>query len=328
MVLLAACGTDEEPGSLGCGVADVVDDRPLRVAATVAPITNVVAAVAMGTDTSVVGIVPEGTNSHTYEPAPSVAATLEDADIVFMNGLALEQPTRELALANLRPGGEVCELGTTILPESEYVFDFSFPAEAGDPNPHLWTNPPMVAAYAELIRDALAARDPGDADTYRRNAATFTAAVDELDAAVRTASATIPVERRLLVTYHDAYAYFAEEYDWTVVGAVQPSSFDEPTPREVADLVDQIAELDVPAIFGSEVFPSPVLAQIAAETGVEYVDDLRDDDLPGTPGDPDHSWFSLMQFNFVTMIEALGGDATAVATLQPPDFDDTATYPQ
>ena len=231
-------------------------------------------------------------------------------------------------MANLGSGSEICELGTTILPEDDYLFDFSFPEEGGKPNPHLWTNPPMAAQYAELVRDVLVARDPGDAETYRANAATFVAAVGELDAALRAASGTIPVDRRLLLTYHDAYAYFAEEYDWTVLGAVQPSSFAEPTPREVADLVDQIEELDVPVIFGSEVFPSPVLEQIAAETGADYVDDLRDDDLPGAPGDADHSWFALMQFNFVTMIEALGGDAGAIAALEPPTFEDTATYPQ
>ena len=83
------------------------------------------------------------------------------------------------------------------------------------------------------------------------------------------------------------------------------------------------------AVFGSEVFPSPVLEQIAAESGATYVDDLRDDDLPGAPGDPDHSWIALMQFNFVTMIEALGGDATALRALDTtPVSPDTATYPQ
>jgi len=327
-LLLAACGGDDEGATLGCGDGQQVTDRPLRVAATVAPITNIVAAVTSGTDTVVTGIVPEGTNSHTYEPAPSVAATIEDADLVFMNGLTLEEPTKELALANLGSGREVCELGTTVLPESDYIFDFSFPEEAGNPNPHLWTNPPMVVDYAELVRDTLVARDPDDAAVYEANTAAFVASVEELDEALRTATATIPEERRLLLTYHDAYAYFADEYGWTVLGAVQPASFDEPTPREVADLVDQIGELEVPAIFGSEVFPSPVLEQIASETGADYVDDLRDDDLPGAPGDADHSWFALMQFNFVTMIEALGGDASAIAALTPPAFADAATYPQ
>lgn len=329
VVAVAACGGGREVADLlSCGEGEVVVDRPLRVAVTVAPITNLVAVVASGTDTVVTGIVPEGTNSHTYEPAPGVAASLEDADLLVMNGLALEEPTKDLALANLGSGSEVCELGTTVLPESAYIFDFSFPEEAGDPNPHLWTSPPMVVDYVELIRDVLSARDPDDAVAYRENAEAFAGSVGELDVAVRTATATIPADRRLLLTYHDAYAYFAAEYGWTVLGAVQPSSFAEPTPREVADLVDQIEELEVPVVFGSEVFPSPVLEQIAAETGAEYVDDLRDDDLPGAPGDPDHSWFALMQFNVVTMIEALGGDASAITALSPPDLDDAATYPQ
>lgn len=324
-LLVAACGGGG--GTVGCGTGPTVDGRPLRVAATVAPLTNLVGIVAAGTDTRVVGLVPEGINSHTYEPSPSVAADLEDADVVFLNGLGLEAPTKELASANQRAGSEICELGTTVLPEADYLFDFSFPERAGNPNPHLWTNPPMVADYVTLIRDVLAARDPGDAGRYATNADRLLAAIDELDAAVRTASASIPAERRLLLTYHDAYAYFAGEYDWTVIGAIQPSSFDEPSPSEVARLVDQIEETGVAAIFGSEVFPSPVLEQLATETGAMYVDDLRDDDLPGSPGDVEHSWFALMRFNYTTMVEALGGDASAIRSLSTPGLPDAATYP-
>lgn len=313
--VLSSCGDGGEERSTGCGVGPAVGDRPLRVAVTVSPITDIVETIAAGTDTEVTGIVPEGVNSHTYEPAPGVAATLEDADVVIMNGLGLEEPTKELAVANMRGAAELCELGTTVLPESEWLFDFSFPEEAGQPNPHLWTNPPMALDYARLVRDVLVARSPQHADRYDTNLAAFEARVDELDRALREATASIPPEERLLLTYHDAYAYFAQEYGWTVVGAVQPSSFAEPTPREVAALVDQIRERGVRAVFGSEVFPSPVLEQIAAESGATYVDDLRDDDLPGEPGDPEHSWLALMRFNYVTVVEALGGDATALRSL-------------
>jgi ABC-type Zn uptake system ZnuABC Zn-binding protein ZnuA len=338
LVLAAACSDDDdgsavaEPGTedgVSCGEGAVVEGRPIRIATTVAPITNIAANVAGGTDAAITGIVPEGTNSHTYEPEPSVAATLEDADVVFINGLVLEEPTKQLALANLAEGAEVCEIGTTILPESEYIYDFSFPEEGGKPNPHLWTNPPMGRQYAEVIRDVLVARDPANAATYEANYEAFAARIDALDEAVRTATATIPADDRQLLTYHDAYAYFAEEYDWTVLGAIQPSSFEEPTPREVADLIDQVTETGVPAIFGSEVFPSTVLEQIADATGAVYVDDLRDDDLPGAPGDPDHTWLSLMRFNYVTMVEALGGDASALEALDVSDVTtDTAEYPQ
>jgi ABC-type Zn uptake system ZnuABC Zn-binding protein ZnuA len=325
----AGSGGDDEAaagGPAGCGEGATVLGRPLRVATTVAPITDIVANITAGTDTVVTGVVPEGINSHTYEPSPSVAATMERADVVFLNGLQLETPTRAMAAANLGDDAEICELGTTVLPEDDYRFDFSFPESAGAPNPHLWTNPPMVADYAALIRDVLSARDPDDAVRYAANHDRFVAEIDALDGATRTATASVPTSERLLLTYHDAYVYFADEYGWTVVGAVQPSSFDEPTPRDVADLIDQLDEQGVPAIFGSEVFPSPVLEQIASATGADYVDDLRDDDLPGDVGDPDHSWLELMRFNYFTMIEAFGGDASALRALEFAPSGATATY--
>ena len=153
--------------------------------------------------------------------------------------------------------------------------------------------------------------------------------MNALDAAVKTASATIDEDLRQLLTYHDAYAYFAQRYGWTVIGAIQPSSFEEPTPKEIADLIDQVRATGVTAVFGSEVFPSSVLEQIGNETGVRYVDVLRDDDLLGSPGDAEHSWLGLMRFNFVTMVEALGGDASALKSLDVSDVGpDTAEYPQ
>jgi len=337
LVSIAACGGDD-PSADGestvdtsnpCPLRSAVTDGPLLIATTVAPITSIAANIASGTDTRIIGVVPEGTNSHTYEPPPSVAATLEQAHIVFINGLGLEDPTRELADANLREGAVVCELGTAILPEDEWIFDFSFPQEGGKPNPHVWTNPPMAGDFAALLRDSLSAADPDNAAIYAGNYDAFVAKVDALDAAMATASATLDASQRQLLTYHDAYAYFAAHYGWSVIGAIQPSSFEEPTPREIADLITQVKESGVAAIFGSEVFPSNVLEQIGGETGVRYVDVLRDDDLLGAPGDPEHSWLGLMRFNYVTMVEALGGDASALKTVDVSDVGpDTAEYPQ
>jgi ABC-type Zn uptake system ZnuABC Zn-binding protein ZnuA len=298
----------------------------LRVVTTVAPLTSIVGSVA-GDRATVTGLVPEGTNSHTYEPPPRAARVLAEAEVVFLNGLQLEDPTKELAEENLANGAEIVELGNRTLSPEQYVFDFSFPRSGGKPNPHLWTSPPLARQYGRVVADVLGRRDPANAATYEANFGAFAARVDELDAAMRTATATLPPERRKLLTYHDAYAYFAQHYGWTVIGAIQPSNFDEPTPREVADLINQIRREQVPAIFGSEVFPSPVLAQIGRETGVRYVDVLRDDDLPGDPGDPEHSWLGLMRFNFVTMVQALGGDATAVHAVEVTGgTPDRATY--
>ena len=332
LILITGCAGSEQTSNsrnVGCDLGEVVQDRPLNIATTVAPITSIIANIAGGTSTSITGIVPEGTNSHTFEPKPSDAASLESADAIFINGLVLEEPTKDLAIANLKESANICELGTETLPESEYIYDFSFPKEGGKPNPHLWTNPPMAKQYAQVARDLLVRRDPVNAAIYEKNFVAFAVKIDALDNAIKIATATIPENQRKLLTYHDAYAYFAKNYGYTVVGAIQPSSFDEPTPKEIAALILQVKELGVKAIFGSEVFPSPVLEQIGLESDVRYVDVLRDDDLIGKPGDKEHSWLGLMRFNFVTIVEALGGDASALKLIDIQDVvKDEAKYSQ
>ena len=332
LILITGCAGSEQTSNsrnVGCDLGEVVQGRPLNIATTVAPITSIIANIAGGTSTSIIGIVPEGTNSHTFEPKPSDAASLESADVIFINGLVLEEPTKDLAIANLKESANICELGTETLPESEYIYDFSFPKEGGKPNPHLWTNPPMAKQYAQVARDLLVRRDPTNAAIYEKNFVAFAVKIDALDQAIEIATATIPADQRKLLTYHDAYAYFAKNYGYTVVGAIQPSSFDEPTPKEIAALILQVKELGVKAIFGSEVFPSPVLEQIGLESDVRYVDVLRDDDLIGKPGDKEHSWLGLMRFNFVTIVEALGGDASALKLIDVQDVvKDGAKYSQ
>ncbi len=316
-----ACGSDGDSGGSGAALPG-----RLRIATTVAPLTSIVANV-VGDRADIFGIVPEGTNSHTFEPQPSVAELLSTADVVYINGLVLEEPTKDLARANLKKGAEIVELGTLAIPESAYVYDRSFPRTEGRPNPHLWTDPTLARRYAEIVKDDMSRRDPSNASYYAENFAMFSALIDELDAAMRTAFATVP--KRELLTYHDAYAYFANTYGWTVIGAIQVSDFEDPTPAEVADLIEQVRAEGVPAIFGSEVFPSPVLEQIGREAGVKYVDRLRDDDLPGEPGDVEHSWLGLMRFDYVTMTEALGGDASALKAVRLRNVaPDRAKYPQ
>ena len=323
VLALAGCGS-----SSNSATGPAAGSGRLVVATTVAPITNIVANVA-GDRATITGIVPEGTNSHTFEPPPSAAELLSDADVVFVNGLKLEDPTLELAAANRKAGARVVELGTEVLPEEDYIYDFSFPEEEGKPNPHLWTDPTYAIEYARLVRDTLSELDPAGAATYERNAAAFTAKARALSDALRTDQESVPPARRLLLTYHDAYAYFARTYGWKVLGAVQPEDFEDPTPKEVAQLIDQIRAQRVPTIFGSEVFPSKVLEQIGRESGARYEDTLRDDDLPGEPGDPEHSWLGLMRYDYVTIIRGLGGTTEALDRLDVTDVvPDRATYPQ
>ncbi|MBX3001133.1 MAG: zinc ABC transporter substrate-binding protein [Caldilineaceae bacterium] len=318
MLLLAACtvpAATQTSTSASSQQASSAEDRKLQVVTTVSPIANIVANIG-GDHIDVIGIVPEGVNSHTFEPAPSDARRLADADLIIVNGLDLEEPTIRMAEANKRDGVEILSLGEQTVSPNEYVFDFSFPVEAGSPNPHLWMNPLYALRYAELTRDALSELDPANAADYVANYGAFSMRIQALDKAIQETISTIPEENRRLLTYHDSFAYFAPRYGMTVIGAIQPADFSEPSARDVADLITQLRDQQIPAIFGSEVFPSPVLDQISREAGAIFIDTLSDDDLPGEPGDPDHSYFGMMVENVVTMTNALGGDPSPII-----DFD-------
>ena len=321
---LAACGGPDDAGT------QATDTEALKVVTTVSPITSLAENVG-GTRIRLEGIVPEGVNSHTFEPAPSVAQVMSEADLIVLNGLFLEEPSLDMAKANKKAGAVILTLADRAISRDEWVFDFSFPEDGGHPNPHLWTSPVLAIKYAELIRDELVELDAGNADYYNDNFEKLKVRLGDLDRRISDAVDTIPPENRKLLTYHDSFPFFGSRYGFEIVGAVQPSDFTEPSARDVAGLIEQVRETRVPAIFGSEVFPSPVMEQIAKEGGAEFVDQLRDDDLPGSHGDPLHSYIGLMVTNVKIMVEALGGSTDALSGLDAsPVFEGEsgAIYPE
>ena len=316
-----ACGGGD--GETGGGDSEA-DGGALRVVTTVSPITSLVENIG-GTRIRLRGIVPEGTNSHTFEPAPSVARVISEADLIVLNGLSLEEPSLRMAEANKKDDAVILELGDRAITKEQWVFDFSFPESGGHPNPHLWTDPLLALKYAELIRDELARLDPPNASYYSENYDKLKGRIEELDRLIVAAVETLPPENRRLLTYHDSFPYFAMRYGLQVIGAVQPSDFAEPSAREVGRLIDQVKETGVPAIFGSEVFPSKVMQQIAKEGGAQFVDQLRDDDLPGKPGDPEHTYLGLMLADMRIMIPALGGSIDGLSEFDTSLVVDGAT---
>lgn len=286
------------------GESDMLD-----VATTVAPISSLARNIG-GDRIRLRGIVPDATNSHTFEPAPSDARILANADLIIVNGLHLEQPAMDLAQASKRPETPIRPLGDATITPDEWLFDLSFPESEGDPNPHLWMNVQYAIRYAELMRDWFSEADPANAEHYAANLERLKANLDDLDARIREVVPTVPEANRKLLTYHDSWAYWAREYGFEVIGAVQASDFSDPSPRDVAELIDQIRASGVPAVFGSEVFPSAVLEQIAAETGVAFIGDLRDDEPPGAQDAPEHTYMGMLRKDMEIMMDALGGQGT------------------
>ena len=234
-VSLALIGVGGHVGGLSPAAED--DDARLLVATTVAPITSIVANI-VGDRADIEGIVPEGptrTRSSRNRASPSCCRPPTSCTSTASSSRSRhESSPRRTSPTTPRSSNWASRRS----PRTSTVYDFSFPEEGGKPNPHLWTNPPMALRYAEIVRDDMSARDPDNADYYAANYDAFAELIDELDGAMRESFATVPA--RKLLTYHDAYAYFAEEYDWDVIGAIQVSDFEDPTPREVAELIEQV----------------------------------------------------------------------------------------
>lgn len=300
-------------------VAQKPQNKPL-VVTTVAPLTNIVSNIA-GDRIQVQGIIPEGTDSHTFEPRPSDADVLSKANLILVNGLHLETPTEKLAQSSKPKQTKVYELGSNTITQKDWLFDFSFPKEKGDPNPHLWVNPKYAAAYAKLAAQQLTALDPAGKQYYATNLKNYLQRLNALDKVTRQVVASIPPQNRKLLTYHDSWAYWAKEYGFDVIGAIQPSDFQEPSAKDVARLIDQIRKTGVPAIFGSEVYPSTVEEQIAREAKVKTAN-TADDELPGEGSanamentNPQHTYIGMMANNLRILAENLGGNPKLVDSL-------------
>ena len=307
---------------------DVEVDK-LFVLTTVSPITSIVENIG-GSRINLVGIIPEGVNSHTFEPSPSVAKVIAKADLIILNGLFLEVPFLKMAQANAKPNAVILRLGDQVINVEDWIFDFSFPKENSKPNPHLWTDPILGLKYAEIVRDQLIILDNVNSEYFINNYDKFKNRIEILDRSIKLAISTIEPSKRKLLTYHDSFPFFAKRYGFEVIGAVKPSDFSEPSSKEIVELINQIKREKTPVIFGSEMFPSPVMEQIAKETGTKYVNKLRDDDLPGKISEKEHTYLGLMVANLKIIVEELGGNAKFFEKIEISNVfneDSIAIYP-
>src|ERR1700746_3173963 len=157
-----------------------------EVVTTASPTTDVARNVA-GNVVHVDGLIPEGVDSHTFEPTSGSVRLIQKADLCFWNALHLEDPTPRLAEANHKSGAIIYELGPHVISASQYVFDFSFPKSGGKPNPHLWMDVTFATKYAEVIRAHLIAAYPPGAAQFRANATAYIALLNRLNTAVQSA---------------------------------------------------------------------------------------------------------------------------------------------
>ena len=173
-------------------------------------------------------------------------------------------------------------------------------------DPHIWFDPLRVQKVVNAIAAELSLADPAGQAFYQENAAAYNRELDALHAWIQEQVATLPEERRLLVTSHDSFQYFAVRYGFRVVGAVIPSTTTEvePTAQELSELIETIEHTGATAVFGENTQSNRLAQRVAEETGVKLIGELYTGSL-GQPGGEAGTYPDLMRYNTTTIVEGL-----------------------
>jgi ABC-type Zn uptake system ZnuABC Zn-binding protein ZnuA len=295
-LFLAACASPAaRPGSAPA--------QPIQVLAVETFLADIAQNVA-GDRVRVEALIPVGLDPHAFEPAPSDVVKISESQVLIVNGAGLEEWLQRL-LDNA--GGQrlviVASQGLSLR-----VPPPGDPAAAEHPegDPHFWLDPTKVVRYVENIRDGLSQADPAGADTYAKNAQAYTAQLNDLDQWIMAQVSQVPPARRLLVTNHESFGYFADRYGFKIIGAIVPSvtSNASPSAQEMADLVNRVRATGTPAVF-LEVGANTQLAdQLASETGIKVVTGLFSHSVSAAGG-PAPTYLAMMRYNTNAIVAAL-----------------------
>lgn len=265
----------------------------LRVVATTTVFADLIRNVG-GDRVTVESIIPAGVGPEDYEPKPDDARTLADAGLIVSNGIGLDDWLNDLIEAAGEDAAPRLVLGEGL--ETITV--------EGEENPHFWLDPSIVADhYVPTISGRLTELDAAGADIYRANATRYADEIRQMDEANKAKVAEIPVENRKLVTFHDAFPYFARHYGFEEVGVIIENVGQEPTAAELAALVDTVRAAGVKAVFSEVQFGSELAQTLADEAGISHVVTTLYNDTVGPP--PVDTYLKMMVWNVDEIVRAL-----------------------
>lgn len=312
--LVVALGVALTACSNGTGTAQ---GQNLQVATT----TNISADWARqvgGEHVEVFSLVPTGKDPHAYQPGAQDIARVADADLVLSIGLGLEANWLNKLVQNAAAAGpsRVVALGEAVDPltgnhgaEGPGEEDRGGESEghhSGPADPHFWFDVARAQEAVSEIAAHFARLDAANEVDYERNADAYLRRLDELDAWIHARADSIPADRRLLVTSHDSFRYFAERYGFTIVGTVIPgiTTEREPSAAELRALIEQVRDRGAPAIFTERSVSDRLARTIAEETGAAVVTGLYTGSL-GTAASGADNYIGMIRTNVRTIVEAL-----------------------
>ena len=290
--------------------ADSAAEGRYKIVGTVGMITDVVRNI-VGEHAGVEGLIGEGVDPHLYKPTRQDVVTLSQADVVFYNGLRLEGAMTDVLNRLAGAGKPVRAVTEAILNESDYLLEEADDSEKTDP--HVWMDVSGWMRALPVMVDTLSAYDPENAGFYENNADVYLKKLRALDAYAKEAVATIPPEKRVLVTAHDAFQYFGRAYGLEVRGIQGISTESEAGVRDLEELIDFIVERQLPAVFvESSVGDKNVRALVEgarARGHTVKIGGTLYSDAMGPGGSYTGTYIGMIDHNVTTITKALGGTA-------------------
>jgi len=281
---------------LGLSIAPSAAAEKLKAVASFSILADLVKEVG-GNHVDVTAIVGPDGDAHVFQPSPQDAKAVADANIVVINGLGLEGwMARLIQSSGTKAPVVVASKGVRPLQgEGE---------DKGKADPHAWQSIANAKIYVGNIRDGLISADPADKADYEANAKAYLGKLDQLEAQVKAAIASIPPKNRKIITTHDAFGYFGRAYGMAFIAPQGVSTETEPSAKDVAKIIRQITAQRVPAVFLENISDDRLMQQIARESGAKVGDKLYSDAL-SKPGAGADTYIAMMQNNIAAFTKAL-----------------------
>ena len=278
-------------------LAQAAPGKPLRVVTTFTVIQDIAQNVA-GTAAIVESITKPGAEIHDYQPTPLDVVKAQSADLVLWNGMNLER-WFERFFDNVK------NVKSAVVTEGIVPMGIKEGPYEGKPNPHAWMSTASALIYVENIRKALAAADPANAETYAKNAASYSAEIKALDAPLRARLDKVPEDKRWLVSSEGAFSYLTRDYGWREAYLWPINADEQGTPQQVRRLIDLIRKNKIPAVFSESTISDRPARQVARETGARYGGVLYVDSLSGAGG-PVPTFLKLLEVTVDTVAKGFG----------------------
>ena len=290
----------------GCDTQNLVskDDSQLQVVSTSTIIADLTRQIG-GDEIAHQGILQPGADPHVYEPTPKDSVALEKADLILYNGFNLE-PGLIKMINSTGVQADKYAVGEVVNP-----LYFVYQGQK-EPDPHVWGNAKNAIAMTEAIRDQLIKLEPEQEAIFTANAKQLIAELLQVDEWINAQIATIPANKRKLVTTHDAFQYYTNAYGLEMAGSlIGISTEEQPSAQTVKNLANDIKKLQIPAIFAETTINPQLIRTVAAEAGVTLAPQELYSDSIGASGSSGDSYINMLVANTQSIVESLGGDYKA-----------------